>query len=243
METTWCVYIHTNKTNGFVYVGITNNVNRRWRNNGIEYKKSNHKYHGATPFYAAILKYGWDGFTHDILYSGLTLQEANAKEVELIAKYKSNISRYGADAKGYNLTDGGDGTKGTPRTEEEKRYLSECNSGCRNAMYGKHHTEETKAKISSKNKGRFIGEKSPLYGRIVSEETRRKLSESHRDTSGSNNPRARRVRCIELNIDFDCLKFAVEYFKNAPGITRQNIGKACAGKQETAGGFHWQYID
>lgn len=34
----YVLYKHTNRHNGKVYIGITNNVSRRWRNNGIEYK-------------------------------------------------------------------------------------------------------------------------------------------------------------------------------------------------------------
>ena len=47
------------------------------------------------------------------------------------------------------------------------------NKGNKN-MFGKHHTEETKRKISEAKKG----EKHPLYGKILSEETKRKISES-----------------------------------------------------------------
>ena len=41
-------------------------------------------------------------------------------------------------------------------------------------FYGKHHSEETKQKMSEAKKG----EKHPLYGKQLSEETRRKMSEA-----------------------------------------------------------------
>ena len=32
------IYSHINKTNGKRYIGITNDIENRWRNNGIAYK-------------------------------------------------------------------------------------------------------------------------------------------------------------------------------------------------------------
>jgi DNA invertase Pin-like site-specific DNA recombinase len=60
-------------------------------------------------------------------------------------------------------------------------------------MYGKHHSEETRRKISEAAKGRILsgeirrkiseamrGEKHPMYGKHLSEETRHKLSQATR---------------------------------------------------------------
>jgi hypothetical protein len=101
----WSVYKHTNKTNGKVYIGITGIAPEdRWRYGGGYFLQ---KY-----FYNAILKYGWDGFTHEVLYTNLTQKEAQEKERELIAKYKSNYRRYSNPNYGYNATDGGEGASG-----------------------------------------------------------------------------------------------------------------------------------
>lgn len=70
----WTVYKHTNKINGKSYIGITSRKpEQRWGKNGINYGSVN-KTHGC--FYDAILKYGWDNFTHDILVEGLSYDEA-----------------------------------------------------------------------------------------------------------------------------------------------------------------------
>lgn len=75
------VYKHTNKNNGKVYIGITSQTpNRRWQNGA--------GYYGSY-FYNAILKHGWDGFKHEILFEGLTKEQAEELETELIAKYGS----------------------------------------------------------------------------------------------------------------------------------------------------------
>ena len=71
----FCVYIHKNKTNGCVYVGLTSmKPEDRWRN-GCSYTHNQ-------KFSNAIKKYGWDGFEHIIVKDGLTSEEASALEVE-----------------------------------------------------------------------------------------------------------------------------------------------------------------
>lgn len=94
-EITYSVYIHKNKINNKVYIGVTSKKpKQRWRNGK--------GYVNQRLFYSAIQKYGWDNFTHRILFKELTKEEAGKKEQELIDKYKSNIQEYG-----YNITKGG----------------------------------------------------------------------------------------------------------------------------------------
>ena len=54
-----------------------------------------------------------------------------------------------------------------------------------------------------------------------------------------NHPRAKPVFCEELNKTFDCAKRVEEEL----GIWGTSIGKACKGERNTAGGFHWRYVD
>lgn len=90
------LYCHTNIHNGKMYFGITRNKpEKRW-NNGKGY--FNNEY-----FTRAIKKYGWDeGFSHEIILSGLTEKEASEKEKFYIRKYKTNNRDYG-----YNIAVGG----------------------------------------------------------------------------------------------------------------------------------------
>lgn len=153
------VYCHTNKINNKKYIGITcQTPNRRFRN-GNGYKQSPYFYH-------AIQKYGWENFTHEILFENLSKEEACEKEVEMIKKYKTR-----SHENGYNVTPGGE----------------------KNCWDGRHHTEEARMKMSKARKGipkseefkKYMSKK--LKGRVVSEETRRKMRENHADLSGKNN--------------------------------------------------------
>ena len=128
------VYLHLNKTNGKKYYGITSEVRPeiRWQ------KGYSHNKH----FSSAIKKYGWDNFEHIIIADKLTKIEAETMEQQLIARDQTNNSQYG-----YNLTSGG-GLGVFRHSEESKKLMSEHSKGELNPMYGKHHSKETKDKIS-----------------------------------------------------------------------------------------------
>lgn len=60
---------------------------------------------------------------------------------------------------------------GKHHTEESKQKMSE-------SLKGRRHTEETKQKLSKANKGKYTGEKHPFYGKHHTEESKRKISEA-----------------------------------------------------------------
>ena len=64
------------------------------------------------------------------------------------------------------------------RSHFKDSYTGRNRYGENNPFYGRHHTDETKQKISIANKGRLSGENHPLYGKHHSDETRQKMSES-----------------------------------------------------------------
>lgn len=113
-EENYKVYMHTNKINDKKYIGITRrNVNDRWMN-GRGYQNQ--------MFGRAIKKYGWDNFKHEVLYENLTKEEAEQKEIELIARYKSDNGDYG-----YNVEHGGNCSDSM--AESTKKKLSEVMTG------------------------------------------------------------------------------------------------------------------
>lgn len=95
---TYCVYIHTSKTNGKMYVGRTKDVKMRWHPTA---------YRTSKKFYKAILYLGWDDFEHEIVAANLTRQEADNFEDLLIKALKTNEEEFG-----YNITGGGQSWKG-----------------------------------------------------------------------------------------------------------------------------------
>lgn len=140
----WTVYCHVNKINGKMYVGITSKKNpeERWRH-GKGYEDTPH-------FRAAIKKYGWDNFDHEIIASNLTEEEACNFEKLLIRELNLLDDRCG-----YNISEGG-------------------NKGCllhgeRHPMFGKHHSEESKQKNREKHFGKTFK---------LSEEAKDKISKA-----------------------------------------------------------------
>ena len=128
----YTVYKHISPS-GKVYIGITKRKPEyRW-NKGKGYRED------QLLFYRAIKKYGWDNFTHEILYTGLSEKDAKNIEISLIRQYKSL-------GMSYNITDGGDGGRGL---HNKRKKMS----------------DETKLKMSKSRKGLLAGNKNPMYGR------------------------------------------------------------------------------
>ena len=169
----YIVYKHTTPSNK-IYIGITScDVERRWQK-GKNYK--NNKY-----FTNAINKHGWANIKHEILFDNLSKKEAEAKEIELIKKYKSNNIKYG-----YNIENGGNATG--KLSEETNRKISLANKG--RHFIGRKHTEEEKQRVSNKLKGRV----SPMKGKHQTEKAKLKNAIS--------------IICINTNEKFYSIKEA-----------------------------------
>jgi hypothetical protein len=80
-----------------VYIGITNDANRRRLTHfSIAYGSHHHKYYNK-PLYSAIRLLGKESFVMEVLEEGLTLSEVRIKERQFIAQYNSLYPN------GYNL--------------------------------------------------------------------------------------------------------------------------------------------
>lgn len=114
----YSIYIHKNKVNNKMYIGMTNRkLETRFGKEGKNYKNS-------IRFYNAIQKYGWENFEHILLLSGLSRQQAEEKEKEIIAKYNTTNNEFG-----YNISKGGTGGN-NKKTLKIKKYDLEGNYIC-----------------------------------------------------------------------------------------------------------------
>lgn len=213
------VYRHTSP-NGKVYIGITKqNPIQRWQN-GKGYRRN-------PRFYRAIEKYGWDAFSHEVIYSGLTKEQATEQEQELIKLHNATDYEYG-----YNNSIGGEcGSLGATLSENTRAKMSNSRKGEKNHFFGKHHTEETKAKLSRANKGKPCCWK----GKKLTEEHKKKVSENHADFRGGKHGSAIKVMCVETGVVYEAISVA----SRETGICDDSISKVIRGVMQRAGGYHW----
>lgn len=223
----YTVYMHT-CPNGKVYIGITgNNPLTRWHG-GYGYRNNKH-------FYNAICKYGWENIKHEILHDGLTKEQAEAKEIELIALHKSNNGKYG-----YNHENGGNCTGKV--SEETKRKISKASAGIKHGAM----CDETKRKVSQSRKGKCVGSQHPMYQKKMPEETKNKIREKLKGRKISpeilqkrSAAQGKRTICVETNIVYVSINDA----SRKTGINASTIWSVCKGKRKTAGGYHWKYAE
>lgn len=234
---TYCVYCHTTPSNRR-YVGISCDPHKRWRH-GRGYEKN-------YLFANAINKYGWDNIKHEILYEGLSLEDAKKMEKTIIKEWNLTDHRYGM-----NLTAGGDGilsdmsrelmskgSKGNKRclgrvlSNETKESIAESlrlyYSNHEASFKGMHHSEETKQKLREM---------------VVSEETKSKMRKNHCNVSGAKNPSARSIE--QYTMDGTFVK-RYPYAKLAAQENKADLSsliKVCRGKAKSCGGFVWKYAE
>lgn len=215
------VYKIINNVNKKVYIGQSINIKARWKDhiNALNRNDSS-----CTLLQRAWNKYHQDSFSFEVLE---LCSEDMLDEIEI--RY---IELYDSINNGYNIESGGNESKHL--SEETRQKLSDIakkrlSDPTKNPMYGKHHTDETKAKISASKKGK------PLL-----EETKTKLSEVRMGHPGYNK-NLTPVYCVELDRIFSCASDASKIL----GIDGTNILPCCRhvyGKR-TCGGYHWEFAN
>lgn len=239
-EKTFTVYFHTNIDNNKVYVGITSQkIASRWGKNGKNYLEKKKDGNFFQPKFAkAILKYGWEGFTHTIFAEGLSRDEACLMEMTLIALYDSVEN-------GYNITKGGEGTIGIVISEEGRRHMSELFKGKRMSpetefKVGHSFTPEVLQKLSDAKKGKPSWNKG-LKGFNAGEKNVMKRPEVRAKFKGAKNVSARKI--IQLDMDGNFIK-EWDYMSQVQeelSFNVANLTACCRGRIKSAYGYKWKY--
>lgn len=149
-----CLYKITNLVNNKIYIGQTNNLNRRWQ----AHKNAALKNKPEQIIHFALIKYGLENFQFEHIATCKTWDDAN--EVETILVIQENS----LSPNGYNVTRGG---YNAPKTDEWKQAMKNWHASLsfeEREEISKKQSEATLKQISEKG--------HPAQGRIVTQETR-----------------------------------------------------------------------
>lgn len=225
------IYLITNNANGKMYVGQSYNVNKRLYEHKRKLKENSHC---NEHLQSAWNKYGEDAFSFEVL------EECGKEHIDELERWYIKELQTQDRTKGYNSEGGGRTCqevsaetrmklsivrKGKKHTEEAKRKMSASsmgqvawNKGLRGVT---HHTEETRRRISQ-----------TLKGREVSEYARQQISKA----------RSKPIACIEFE-EMGAIFPSITMASKRTGIDRKSINDMLIGKNKTAGGLHWRYLE
>ena len=148
-----------------------------------------------------------------------------------------------------------------------RKFSKERNEKIRNVMIGREYKDEWKQNLSKARKGKFTGEKNPFYGKHHTEESKRKISEAntgrkmsdefknlqreihlgvkfteeHKLKLSENNKASKKVIQLDLYNNFIKEFKSMKAAERETGIKAYNISSCCRGIQKTAGGYIWKY--
>lgn len=227
MKKEYCVYVHTNKTNGKKYVGITSrSPEARWKQG---YRFNEH-------FSRAIEKYGWDGFDHDVIMAGITKEQACAWERALIAQFGTQNGH-----KGYNIQSGGDGC-----ADQNNVPVSQY------SLDGKFIKTWESIKDASESFGAARNDGGTQIGMACSGRCKTAHGYLWRYGDGGasiepykNNHLKRVVQCTVAGEPVKTWERIIDASREL-GIDAGTITKVCKDKYrncKTAGGYKWRYAD
>lgn len=238
------IYKVTNLVNGKIYIGQSVDPIRRIKQH-IDVRSKQ----GYLLNYA-VKKYGVENFLFEVIRSEIPIEQINEIEIQCIREH--NCKR----PYGYNLTNGGEGTKGYAHSQETRKKMSQ-------AQFGKKLSDETKNKLRTFNVGKRLSEehihkistakigtqhseetkkKISLVKQNMSEDTKKKMSESHKgkpsNMSGKSHSEEskRKISIANSNPSEDTRKKMSESAKNRYPIsekTRNKLKAARLGKKHS----------
>ena len=237
------IYMIRNKINDKVYIGQSIHIQNRLDGHKRELRKGRHD--------SRHLQFAWDKYGEEN-FEFLSICECKKEKLnEMEQYYILCFESYLGDF-GYNTSLGG---QSSLMREETRIKIGNSVRGEKNGFYGKHHSEEQKAKWSEQRSGKNApsygrtGEKHPFYGKHHTEEAKEKMRQAltgtHYQKEGKDNPNSKVIYCIELDRVFYGIKNAGREL----GIASQSI-TACvnkrrksAGKDKNGNPLQWVYYN
>ena len=243
------VYKITNKINNKIYIGVSNDVPRRWRNH-IEAASNIKDHHYNYPLMQAFREFGVNNFTFEIIDSAKTSKELIQKEHDYIIEYNCVFPN------GYNQTAKTDSPMLDPniankmKQTKRKKYgkkVAEINDNneiiniFNSIVEAGEQTGLDRYKISAvcngkrlttgKRKFRFINENNEIIEPIINTET----SET-RITKAS-----KPVGQYTYNGQLIAIYPSVAIASKETNCCDSGISAVCRGKRFSCGGFIWKY--
>ena len=227
------IYYIKCKVTGAIYIGKSENIYRRFNRHKYELCRNNHK---NMYLQRAYNKYGEDSFIWGII------EECNSADLNFKERYYIKLYKDMGNIL-YNMTDGGDGGKMPDYIiERVKVKISMANRGnpklrhcgSDNGMYGKHHTDITKAKISKNRKGK----PSWTLGKHLSQETRAKIGAKNKGKKLSDVSKAKISMQLKGKLRLESRSWSNELCREIRnfhmiGISYYKLGKLLGKNPET----------
>lgn len=243
------IYKVTNQKNNKVYIGQT--IKKRPSDRYSQHRYlANHpeQERGISYLHRAMILDGLDNFSFEVIEE-IENQQLNEREQYWIKKYDCIIPN------GYNITEGGDGTKGysRPQTIEEREKRQQSNKN----FYIQHpealeearqrttelwKDEEYRRKVTEGNKkfyqehqDIFRGKNNPMYGKRHTKEALEKIRA---------NAATRKLKIAQLNKDtLEIIKIhdGVKDAEKELGVSHGWISKA-AKQDKIAYGYRWKFM-
>ena len=211
------IYCIENIQNGKKYYGQSVNLDKRRYTHFENLKKNKHR---NLHLQSSFNKYGVPNFIFKIL---LYCEHFELQRYEQFF-VDNDFSCYNI-CKECTTT-----TLGIKYTSKQKEKISELNSGKNNPMYGKKHSDKTKAKMSNK-----AFSKNNMRGKRMSEDDRKRLS---RISFGENNGRAKLTWKNVYWIRKHRKEYKLKELSNMFQVSTAAITNICSGKSWKEGADH-----
>ena len=232
MEKKFIIYKYTSPSGG-VYIGQTcKELKYRACSEGQGYlQRDKETGEFLQPALAnAIIKYGWDNFKKEILFSELTSEEADIKEKELISLYKEG-------GKCYNIASGG---KGVPGTRERKIKQYSLKGNFLREFNSLREAEEYlgKSRAFTNISACCAGRKHRAYGYIW-----RYSDDPNELEVKALTPYRSPINQYTKNGDYVNTYPTIAEASRQTGIGDTSIGNCLRGWSKSAGGYVWKFVE